>query len=88
MTVETLEARDDRAQAALLAVKRYAPKLRTDPAEVAAWTGRLDAGQLRTLLHVALALVPPGPVDAWWQRRGGDIYAERQAILLGEDVAA
>lgn len=86
MTAETIEDRDDRAQAALLAVKRYAPKLRTDPAEVHAWLAGLDPDRLRTLLCVALALVPPGPVDPWWQR-DRDVIAYRRAVLLGEEAA-
>jgi hypothetical protein len=82
MTAETAEARDERAQAALIAVKRYAGKLRTDPAEVHAALAGLDPDRLRTLLCVALALVPPGPVDPWWQR---DVIACRRAVLLAED---
>lgn len=65
-----MDQRDEVAAAALFVVKRFAPKLRTNPAEVHAWVATLDAEQLRTLLCVALALVPPGPVDPWWRRKG------------------
>lgn len=86
----TAEEQDERAAAAIFAVKRHAAQLRTDPAAANAWLHKLNEYELRTMLGAALALVPSGPVDPWWQRRGAAhdaVIAHRQAVLLGREAA-
>lgn len=80
-----LSAADVKATACLDLVRRLAADQRRSPQSVwprVAALGRLD---LEQAFCVALALVPAGPVDAWWDR--GDLTVEqlhRRDVLLGK----
>lgn len=80
---------DERAKAYLDCARQLAADLRRDPGRVHRILADLPRHDLEAVASVLMALVPPGPVDAWWQRSDlDDVFAQRRAVLIGREVAA
>lgn len=79
------DERDEKAQQLLVVGKRIASKLRTDVDGAHHLVRRVPPEDLPALVCVLAALVPPGPVDRWWERTTVSAEIEhRRAVLVGE----
>lgn len=80
------EIHDAQARACFDVARRLAADMRHNPEEVWCRLANLPRLQLVQVASMALALVPAGPVDAWWDRPVGLTaeQAHRRAVLTGK----
>lgn len=80
------EAHEAHAQACFDLTRRLAADLRKNPEEVWCRLANMPRLNLVQVASMALALVPAGPVDAWWDRDPHltVVQRHRQDVLIGK----